>query len=193
MADLAALLDKEASAEIEAILAEARERASAIVADAERDAEALVAARERQAKAGREAALVRARSAAQLEAASMRLNAQQEAIESVFRQAEAEIDRLAEDPSRYGSVLEALLKEAADGVRGTPDAIHVAPQDVEAAREAAKAIGLEAEVRGDASLSGGVKLVTGRVSVENTLSARLEALRDELASEVAAALTNKEA
>jgi vacuolar-type H+-ATPase subunit E/Vma4 len=123
----------------------------------------------------------------------MRLNAQQEAIESVFRQAEAEIDRLAEDPSRYGSVLEALLKEAADGVRGTPDAVLVAPTDVDAARKAAKAIGLDAEVRGDASLSGGVKLVTGRVSVENTLSARLEALRDELASEVAAALTNKEA
>ena len=193
MADLAALLDKEASAEIEAILAEARERASAIVADAERDAEALVAARERQAKAGRDAALVRARSAAQLEAASMRLNAQQEAIESVFRQAEAEIAELAEDPARYGRVLEELLKEAADGVRGTPEAIVVHPADVDAARKAAKALGLDADVRGDEAVTGGVKLVTGRISVENTLATRLEALRDELSSEVLAALTSKEA
>lgn len=193
MADLAALLDKEASAEIDAIVAEARERASAIVADAEREAEATVAARERQAKAQRQAAIVRARSAAQLEAASMRLNAQQEAIESVFRAAEAKIAELVQDTSRYAGVLEALLREAKAGIRGTPDAVVANPADAKAVAEAAEKVGLDVEVREDEAVTGGVKLVSGRVSVENTLSARLEALRDELASEVAAALTSKEA
>lgn len=193
MADLAALLDKEASAEIEAILAEARERASAIVADAERDAEALVAARERQAKAQRQAALVRARSAAQLEAASMRLNAQQEAIQSVFREVEDEIVALTDDDARYAPVLEALLREALDGVRGTPDVVIVHPNEEALAKKAAKAVGVDAEIRTDPSVHGGVKVATGRVSVENTLSVRLDALRDELASEVSDALTSKEA
>jgi vacuolar-type H+-ATPase subunit E/Vma4 len=193
MADLAALLDKEASAEIEAILAEARERASAIVEEAEREAEAIVAARARQAKAQRESARVRARSAAQLEAASMRLNAQQGAIQSVFRAAESAISDLSGDPARYGSVLEALLREALDGVRGTAERVLVAPGDVAVAKKAVAAVGADLPVEADETVHGGVKVTTGRVSVENTLSARLDALRDELASEVADALTSKEA
>ncbi len=193
MADLAALLDKEASAEIEAILAEARERASAIVEEAEREAEAIVAARARQAQAQRESARVRARSAAQLEAASMRLNAQQEAIQSVFRAAESSLTDLAADEARYASVLEALLREALAGVRGTPEKVLVAPGDVAAATKAVAAVGAGLPVEADETVRAGVKVTTGRVSVENTLPARLDALRDELASEVADALTSKEA
>jgi vacuolar-type H+-ATPase subunit E/Vma4 len=193
MADLAALLDKEASAEIEAILAEARERASAIVADAEREAEATVASRERQAEARRRSDVVRARSAAQLEAASLRLNAQQEAIESVFDKVEERIDALASDPERYGPVLETLLREALDGVRGAPEAIVVHPDDEEAARAAAKAVSSDAEIRTEEDVRAGVRVTTGAVSVENTLPGRLDALRDELASEVAVALSGQEA
>jgi vacuolar-type H+-ATPase subunit E/Vma4 len=193
MADLAALLEKEASAEIEAILAEARERASAIVADAEREAESLVASRERQAEARRRSELVRARSAAQLEAASMRLNAQQEAIESVFDRVEERIDEIANDDERYGPILEALLREALDGVRGSPEAIVVHPDDEELAKKAAKAVGTDAEIRTDDDVRAGVKVTTGTVSVENTLPGRLDALRDELASEVAVALSGEEA
>ncbi len=192
MADLAALLDKEASAEIEAILAEARERASAIVAEAESEAEALVAARERQAQAQREAARVRARSAAQLEAASQRLNAQQEAIESVFREVEGELDALQNDEDRYRTVLEALLKEALDGATGTVDAVIVHPDDEAVAKSVAADVAPNAELRTDASVRLGVKVVTGRTAVANTLPGRLEALRDDLASEVASALTNEE-
>jgi len=193
MADLAALLDKEASAEIEAILAEARERASAIVEEAEREAEGIVSARARQAQAQRESARVRARSAAQLEAASMRLNAQQEAIQSVFRAAESSLTDLAADEARYAPVLEALLREALDGVRGTPEKVLVAPGEVAAATKAVAAVGADLPVEADETVRAGVKVTTGRVSVENTLPARLDALRDELASEVADALTSKEA
>lgn len=193
MADLAALLQKEASAEIDAILAEARERASQVVADAEAEAESLVASRERQAEMQRRAALVRARSSAQLEASSLRLNAQQEAIASVFREVEERIVALRKDGARYADVLTALLKEALEALDGPPDAIVVHPDDERIARRAIDAVGARGEVRTDPGMGSGVRVVTGRVSVENTLEARLAALRDELASEVAAALTSKEA
>ena len=193
MADLAALLQKEASAEIEAILGGARERASEIVADAEREAEALIATRERQASAQRRAALVRARSSAQLEAASMRLNAQQEAIKEVFREAEAQIEALRGDAARYPQILAALLKEAAEGLDGTPDAVVVHPDDEAAVRRALQEVGLTAEVRTDPATRGGVRVGAGHITVENTLPGRLATLRDELASEVAAALSSKEA
>lgn len=193
MADLASLLEREASAEIEAILAEARERAAQIVADAEKEAENLVAVRERQAEAQRRAALVRARSSAQLEAASMRLNAQQEAIQTVFREVEAQIVALTKDEGRYPDVLAALLQEALASLDGPPDAILVNPADEKVARRAVEAGSVPGEVRADPAVGAGVRVVTGRVSVENTLEARLAALREELASEVAAALTSKEA
>ena len=193
MADLAALLDKEASAEIDAILAEARERASAIVADADAEAEAVVAKRERTAKAAREATLVRARSSAQLAAASQRLQAQQRAIQSVFDAVEERFDALPNDAERYRGLLDGLLREAAPAVGGRPSAIEVAPGDVELAREVAAAAGMDAEVRGADDVRAGVRVVAGSVSVENTLPARLEALRDELASDVARVLANPEA
>jgi V/A-type H+-transporting ATPase subunit E len=193
MADLAALLDKEASAEIDAILAEARERASAIVADADAEAEAIVAKRERTAKAAREATLVRARSAAQLAAASTRLQAQQRAIQSVFEAVEARFADLPNDAERYRGLMDALLREAVEGVGGTPTAIRVAPGDVDLAREVATAAGVDAEVQAADDVRSGVRVVAGSVSVENTLPARLEALRDELASDVARVLEGPEA
>ena len=67
MANLAALLEREASAEVETILSEARQRASEIVAKAEEDAKALTAQRERLSQTQGEAARVRAASAATTE------------------------------------------------------------------------------------------------------------------------------
>ena len=193
MADLAALLDKEASAEIDAILAEARERASAIDADADAEAEAIVAKRERTAEAAREATLVRARSAAQLAAASQRLQAQQRAIQSVFEAVDARFADLPNDAERYRGLMDGLLREAVEGVGGTPTAIRVAPGDVDLAREVATAAGIDAEVQAADDVRAGVRVVAGSVSVENTLPARLEALRDELASDVARVLEGPEA
>ncbi len=193
MADLAALLDKEASAEIEAILAEARERASAITSEAEREAESLLAAKERTARAAREAALVRARSAAQLEAASMRLNAQQAAIQSVFDALERDIDALRGDTERYAGVLEALLREALTGLAGDAEQVVVHPDDQDAGQRALDATGSKASLATDPDVRAGVRVVTGSVRVENSLPARLDMLRDELASEVAAVLKPEEA
>ena len=189
MADLTALLEREASAEIDAILSEARSRASEIVAQAEAEAESLRATRERTAATQREATLVRAQSAAQLQAAALTLRAQHEAVESVFDAAAERHSAFAGDAKAYEPVLTSLLQEAVDAVGvGAVAGIEVAKADVALATKIAKAAGIEASVTaGD--VSGGVRVRTTRgASVENTLAARLDALRGELASTVARTL-----
>lgn len=194
MADLAALLDKEASAEIEAIHSEAQERASEIVAEAKEEAESLVAKRERAAKQQREAALVRARSAAELEAASMRLRAQQRAIESVFDEARGRIDALVADPKKYQPVLETLAREAAESVDTRGEAtLAVHPDESSVAEKVVAKLGMDVTVKTDEAVRGGVRIQgpKGTASIENTLYGRLDALRDELASEVSEVLLQK--
>lgn len=196
MADLAALLDKEASAEIDAILSEARTRASEIVAEAKDDAEALLAQRGRAAQQQYEAALVRAKSAAQLEASSLKLRAQQTAIEQVFHDVTAKVEALTRDTTRYGPVLGSLLDEAIAGVgKDNVSAIAIHPEDEALATEAARKHGLAEKLEPDPAIRGGVRVRAAKsnVSIENTLFGRLAAVRDDLASEVAATLLRKEA
>ncbi len=192
MANLAALLDKEAGAEIEAIVEEARQRASSIIDEAKREAEAVAARHARQAEQQREALLVRAQSAAQLEASSMRLNAQQNAIQQVFDAVEAEVASLVSDTDRYPSVFDALLREATGAQESAPDRVVVNPSDADLAQASLTSLGVNAPVETADDIVGGVRLVYGKTHVENTLSGRLDALRDDLASDVAHVLTPKE-
>ncbi|MEX2541584.1 MAG: V-type ATP synthase subunit E [Trueperaceae bacterium] len=195
MADLAALLDREASAEIEGILSEARARASEIVAAANEEASTLLAGRRRSAEAQQRAALVRARSAAQLESSSLTLRAQHAVIEEVFGEAEREIDALT-GKNEYADVLAKLIDEAVAGSgveTANVKAVVVNPGDQAAATKAAKAAGLSAAVETDESVRGGLRLKAGEnVIIENTLYGRLESLREELAAEVAQVLLSKE-
>jgi vacuolar-type H+-ATPase subunit E/Vma4 len=185
VSDLTALLEHEASAEIDAILTEARERAAAIVAQARGEAEAAQAARERASKGQAEALRVRAQSAAQLEASSLRLRAQHEAVESVFTQVREALAALARDGGRYERVLDALVAEALAALRGEPAVeVVVAERDVPLALSLLKRHGVAVPVvPGD--VEGGVRIRTGRgSSIENTLAGRLASLREELASQV---------
>jgi V/A-type H+-transporting ATPase subunit E len=195
VADLAALLDREASAEIEGILSEARSRASEVVSAAKEEAEALVAGRRRGAEAQQRAALVRARSAAQLESSSLTLRAQHAAIQEVFAGAERGIEALAAKPE-YAGVLGKLIEEAVSGsdvAAADIRALVVNPADEKAAAKAAEAAGISARIETDPSVRGGVKLKAGEnVVIENTLYGRLESLREELAAEVAQVLLSKE-
>lgn len=190
MADLSALLEKEASTEIEAILSEARDRASELTARATSEAASLEMARSRAVKAQREALMVRARSAAQLEASSLRLTAQHDGVQAVFEAARAKVDELVNDRQGYSAVFGKLLTEAIAGAAGQPlQALVVSPSDADLARQAAAAAGLDLPVETDEEVAGGVRLRTANHSViENTLYGRLDALRGELASEVSAAL-----
>ena len=190
MSDLSALLEREASAEIEAIVSEARAQASAQVAAAQAEAEQLLAQRRRAAEQQREATLVRAHSSAQLEASALKLRAQHAAVGGVFDAARARLTAIAGDAARYGKVLEQLLDEAVEAVgAGEIAAIHVAPSDVAAAKAAVARLGLQAPVEADGSVALGVRVVSKRRSaVENTLGARLSALEGELAADVSRVL-----
>ena len=191
MAKLAALLDKEASAEIDAILSEARSRASEITAAAEEEAKNTLAQREKVLAQQHEAALVRARSAAQLEAASMRLRAQHEAVESVFAQVRRDIAALVKDKKRYRPVLAELIKAAADGVGSSGNLIvTVHPDEADVAEAALTDLGYTAKVEADPGIEAGARLRAkgANVTLENTLYGRLEALTGELASEVSRVL-----
>jgi vacuolar-type H+-ATPase subunit E/Vma4 len=187
MANLTALLEKEASAEIDTILSEAHARASEIVAQAEEEARALTAQGERLAQTQAEASKVRAKSAAQLEASSLRLRAQHEAVEGVFSAVEAELRSLIKNGRRYNAVFEALLSEALEAVGG-PERVAkviVHPDDAARARKIAEGRALADKIETDEGVQGGVKLqATANVTVENTLFDRLQAAREELASDV---------
>lgn len=188
MADLAALLDKQASAEITAILSEARSRASEIAAAAQAEADAQTAARERSSRSQADATLVRARSAAQLEASSIRLGAQHRAVESVFAEAEAGLTRVTAG-SDWPAILEKLMAEAI-AATGLPAAevksVAVNAADLAAGSTAAAALGVKAEVMADDAVKGGVVVVAGDsgITISNTLAGRLAAARDDLAAEV---------
>jgi len=190
VSDLAALLEKEASTEIESILSEARSRASEVVADAHQEAETLLSARQRQATAQRNAALTRARSSAQLEASSLQLRAQHDGVEAAFQQARVRLEALVADADAYPAVLKKLLEEAVEGLEANEvQAIVVHPDERGFAESAAKELSLAAGVETHDGIRGGVRLrLKGNNTIENSLYERLEVLRAELASEVSEVL-----
>lgn len=185
MSDLSALLESEASAEIDAILTEARARADEILAAARAEADGLRASTERTAKAQREALLVRGQSSARLEASALRLRARHDAVEGVFAAVAERLDAVASDPASFEPVLRTLLAAAIEAVGAeSVTEVVVAQRDAATTARLLEALGVRAPVTaGD--VRGGV-VVRGRrgSSVEHTLHGRLAALRDELASRV---------
>lgn len=187
--ELIAVLEKEASAECERILAEARAQAQEIVAQAQREAQSYLDAQRRQAEAERAATRTKAESAAQLKAAALVLQAKDQAMTAIFTDAEAELQRISQNKTQYAKILRGLIQEAATGLSGHL-IIEVHPNDVQVARQAVKEAGLDAEVKSSTAISGGARVATpdGRFVVENTLTSRLERVKPVVASEVAALL-----
>ncbi|MDQ3397821.1 MAG: V-type ATP synthase subunit E [Deinococcota bacterium] len=194
MANLAALLDQEASTEINAIISEAETRASEIVAEARERAEAHLAQKKRATEVQTQASLVRAKSAAQLEASSLKLRAQHAAVEAVFAEAGARLRALVKDRERYPDILRKLLAEAASALgEGQVGRIIVNPQDRKLVSGFMADLKLEADLASDDAVLGGVraKAKGASVSVENTLADRLARAREEMAGEVAQTLLGK--
>ncbi|HEV8353563.1 MAG TPA: V-type ATP synthase subunit E [bacterium] len=184
--ELIAILEKEAAAEAERILADARSQAEEIAADARAEADGIRETARRRAEAERKAAQTRALSAAQLKASSLVLHAKDAAIAEVFERAHRDLARRAQDRNSYPRLLRALIKEASAELSGRL-IIEVNPSDADAARQAARELGLDAEVKPSAEVSGGVVVSTtdGRFVVQNTLASRLERVKPTLATEVA--------
>lgn len=191
--ELIAILEKEAAAETARVLAEARAQAEQISAEARKEAEVVRESARHRVEAERKAAQTRAQSAAQLRASSLVLRAKDAAIAEVFEKAYAELARLAQDRGAYERLLPALVKEASSELTGRL-VIEVNPSDADAARAAARELGLEAEVKPAAEVSGGVVVSTtdGRFTVQNTLASRLERVKPVLVTEVANLLWGRE-
>lgn len=187
--ELVAILEKESAAEVERVLAEARERAEQITAEARRAAQERLAAARAQVENERKAAMARATSAAQVRAAAKVLQAKDAALAEVFQAAEAELARVQQDRTRYAGVLRALIREAAAGFSGRI-VVEAHPDDRDLVRQAVKDLGLDAEVAGAADVRSGVRVATPdrRFTVENTLASRIERARPVLSTEVAAML-----
>ncbi|HXF82532.1 MAG TPA: V-type ATP synthase subunit E family protein, partial [bacterium] len=122
-------------------------------------------------------------------AAAQVLQAKDQVIAEVFRRAEAQLAQLRGDRARYAGLLRALLREAAAGLSGRL-IVEAHPDDRDLVRQAAKELGLDAEVVAAEDVQGGVRVATAdrRFIVENTLRSRLERARPVLATEVAALL-----
>jgi V/A-type H+/Na+-transporting ATPase subunit E len=190
MADLATLLESEANAEIETILAEARSRADAIIQAAVEQAKATLEGRKRALEGELSAGQVRARSAAELESSALRLSASHGAAEKAFVNAANEL-RAFTKSGEYQGVLTKLIAEVKSAL---PDVakLEVNPADINVAKQAAIAAGLtNVEVTPNADVETGVRASpsSGQTSVTNTLLGRLGRARDSLLSDVARVLT----
>lgn len=188
--ELVHLLEQEARTEIDAVRAAARERAGEIVASARREADEILAAARRRVDAERARARTQTTSTARLRAAALVLAAKDGAIRTVFERAASEIRAAMADAGRRRGVIRAFLREAAQGLSAGRVTVEVPRGDAQAAREASRELGLDAEVREGDDVPEGVRLTSqdGRVVVENTVPSRLARARLELASRVAEAL-----
>ncbi len=186
MSNLATLLEKEASAEIEEILSEARNTASEIVAKAKEEAKSLFAQKERALKSEREAGIIRAKSSAQLEASSLRLKAQNAGVEAVFTRVKNDLIGLRESDN-YAAVFKSLYQEAAEAVTKVASVV-VNPDDVKYLD------GSNVKIETDSNIIAGLKLKGegSSVLIENSLLSRLEAVKDDAAALVSKTLFGDE-
>ena len=187
---LAEILESEVAGEIAAIETQARERAAAIVAQANERAAALTDSRQRLLANEKAAALTRARSAANLDGNAQQLNAANTLQSRAFVEAEAQLRAIPQHPE-YGGILSKLLQEA-HGALPTAEAIEANPAELGAVQQAAQGLGINLPVRGNDSVSTGVRLVGagGKTSVQNTLIGRLQAGRETLSAQVSRLLND---
>ncbi len=187
--ELVTILEKEANAEIERILTEARGQGEQLIDQANQDAQAYLTEQRQRIEAERTAALVKADSAAQVRASALVLQAKDQAIAEVFATAGAELARLQQDKTRYGAILRGLIREASGALSGRMT-VQANLKDLDLVKQAVKDLKLDAEVKPGDDISGGVRLTSGdgRFVVENTLASRVERVRSLIAPEIAAQL-----
>lgn len=184
--ELVTLLEREATAEREQVLNDARAQAEAIRAGARHEAEAYLAAARVRMEAEARTSLVKAQSTAQLRASSLVLQAKEEEIARVFAGAQAELAAFARDAQRYPAALQAFIEE---GLRGLPGGavVTVNPADQAVAEHLVRTRGWDATVQVDPAVRGGARIASpdGRFTVTNTLESRLERARPALAADLA--------
>jgi V/A-type H+/Na+-transporting ATPase subunit E len=178
MAKLEEILQQEADAEINSILAEADSRAREIVSQAESRAAALLAAHQQRIEAQARTAGQQARSASELRVSSARIQAKGEVMDLLRQKVLLALEKTSTQ-ANYGEVLQALAEEALQVVE-LAETVVVHPDDREKLGAWALAKGLELQT--DSELRLGVRIVSRRgAKVENTLPERLHRAWSRLA------------
>jgi len=181
MSKLEEILQQEAEAEIDAILAEADSKAAKIVSEAQSRASAKVAAHQKQIEAEAHAATRQGQSKAELIVSSARMQAKGEVMDLLRQKVLLALEETSSQ-SGYGEVLEALAAEAMS-VAAAAETVVVNPHDKEKLGDWALHRGLALQT--DPELRLGVRIVSqSGKKVENTLPERLHRVWGTLASEV---------
>lgn len=182
--ELLRVVEREAGAEAERLMAEARAQAEGILDQARSQAGSLREEHRLLAEAEERSAEARARSAANLEASALLLEAKSRALESLFAEAAGAAGKLSSGQRR--KALGLLMAEAARDIPG-PLRMEVSPADVPVARELAMELKLDAEVSADPKMTDGVvaRSAQGSAMVLNRVSDRLLQARPLLTAEIA--------
>jgi V/A-type H+-transporting ATPase subunit E len=181
MSNLEAILQQEAEAEIDAILAEADSRAAKIVSEAQNRASAKVAAHQKKIEAEARAATRQGQSTAELIVSNTRMQAKGEVMDLLRQKVLLAFEETSYKPG-YSTVLQALAEEARSVAEGA-EAVVVHPHDREKLDEWALHRGLDLQT--DPELRLGVRIVSGSgKKVENTLPERLQRAWGALVPEV---------
>lgn len=187
-APLVAEIDREAEAQGQGILGEAREKAAAMAAAAEAR---IQGAREEAARAAQKLARVdkdRLLGQARLEAQAEKQQGLRRVYQRVFQAARERLASLAGSP-RYPDAMHALIREALDTVPRA-SLLSVAQADVELCRDIVRRLGRDCMTTGKDLPPGSVIAETadGKVRVDNSLEVRLATAEAVLETPIARCL-----
>ena len=185
--ELLRVIEAEAEAERQGVLAAARQQAADLVAQAEARAAGIAEESRLRAQAEEQAARTKAKSGANLEASALLLETKSRAIEALFVQAGQELEALPKE--RYRKVMERLVAEAAADLPGKLT-VRVAPGDQDMAKDIVKKLSLEATVAADPAIKTGAVVAdaSGSTTVINLMRNRLEQARRLLTADIARTL-----
>jgi len=185
--DILKALDDQAQTDCEEVLNEAQQHAQHILDEAERQAEEIHEGFVRQVERVATADASKTINAARLEAKMRVSSVKGDGVASVFDAARSALPTVRE--SGYDRLFSALAAEALQGLSGDI-VIHVVPDDVTLAEQAASAAGASAQVVGDLNATGGlvVEAHGGRIIRRNTLEDRLDRTRQIVQADVARVL-----
>lgn len=197
---------------VSSILSEAQSKADSIILEAEKEAALIVQKGEKEAALLKEEIMGNAKkqsamkyqqliSEAKMNARRAELGAREEIIETVFKNAEEELQKIASGSSReYKDSLEKIIKEASVEIGGGDLILSLKEEDVSKIKDTIPSIQKEIEdktgnkttleIGENIKTIGGavVKTKNGDIEVNNTIEARMQRFKKVLRSEVAKVL-----
>lgn len=173
-------LEAEAEAEREQILAEARAKSEKIVDEARREADRLIEEAKRSGEKRGTIEVDRRVGLARQEVGLAVLEEKHRLLKETRGEMAGRIGEL----RKHANYPEALKQWTAEVIEGMGDGIDllVHSDDVAVVESVVSDAGLQGSIKGDSSILGGVKVVTGdgKVSADNTLQSRFERAQEQL-------------